>query len=285
MSVMSRMRWSAGVCLPAVVLWAAAAPAGEGIEAITRPSKDVTLSFDRPGRIAKVFVKDGNAVKQGQPVVQQDDAAERAKLKQLAAQADNDVRIRAAQAQLDQKEVDYKKVKEAYEKTKAASKMEVEHAKLDVMIAQLSLELSRFEHAQDKLRHEEAKILLDKMCLQSPISGRIEQVLVQKGESKDAQEPVIRIVQVDPLWIDVPAPLDRARDLKVGMSAKVRFPGGAGAEVTGKIIHIASVADAASNTIVVRVEAPNGADRPAGQHVRVSFGEPPAAKDTKTAKE
>ena len=37
----------------------------------------------------------------------------------------------------------------------------------------------------------------------------------------------------------------------------------------GKVIHIAAVADAASNTLTVRVEVANPASRPAGEHVRV----------------
>ena len=45
----------------AVFVLAAMGPAhAQGIEAITRPSEDVTLSFVRPGRIAAVLVKEGD---------------------------------------------------------------------------------------------------------------------------------------------------------------------------------------------------------------------------------
>ena len=43
----------------------------------------------------------------------------------------------------------------------------------------------------------------------------------------------------------------------------------------GKVIYIAAVADAASNTRTVRVEVPNKALRPAGEHVKVRFKSPP----------
>ena len=49
------------------------------VAAITAPSADVTLSFVQPGRIAKVNIKEGQSVKIGQLLVQQDDAVQRAK--------------------------------------------------------------------------------------------------------------------------------------------------------------------------------------------------------------
>ena len=58
-----------------------------GIEAITRPSEDVTLSFVTAGRIARVLVKDGDAVKAGQLLVGLDDEAERVQVEQLEISA------------------------------------------------------------------------------------------------------------------------------------------------------------------------------------------------------
>ena len=74
------------LCVPGAVCEAA------DIAAITRPSEDVTLSFVMPGRIAKVLVKEGDEVKAGQLLVQQDDAAELVQLEQLKAEAEDTVR-------------------------------------------------------------------------------------------------------------------------------------------------------------------------------------------------
>lgn len=243
---------------------------GEEIAAITRPSEDVTLSFVRAGRIAKVFVKDGDEVKAGQLLVQQDDMAERVQLEQLKAEADDTVRIQAAEDQLAQKEVDFHKLEEAFRK-RAVSKWDVEHARLDVAMAKLSLELQKFQHRQNGLKYEEARIQLERMRLMSPLAGKIEKTFVKLGESADALAEVVRIVKIDPLWIEVPAPLETARNLLVGGLATVVFPKGTGQPGKAKIIHIGAVADAASNTLTVRVELPNPAARPAGEHVRVTF--------------
>ncbi len=244
--------------------------AGGGVAAITKPSGDVTLSFIRPGRIEKVLVKEGQVVKAGQLLVQQDDAAEQAHLAQLKAQAEDTTRVKAAEAQLDQKKLDLKKTQAA---AGATTEMEVEHAKLDVLIAELSLKLAQFQREQDGRKYNEARLQIERMRLASPIAGKVERVSVKAGESVDALDDVIRIVNIVPLWIDVPVPLDQARLLKKGQKAVVEFAAvdNAGKAAEGKIVHIASVADAASNTLMVRVEALNHANRPAGEHVRVKF--------------
>jgi len=293
---MTRMRsaiWMASVALLAgsPSVWA-----DGSVAAITRPNKDITLSFVRPGQVSRILVKEGRTVKVGQGLVQLDDAAEQAQLAQLKAQAEDTIRIKAARAQLDQKKADLKKTESAAEQGAAAA-LETEHAKLDVVIAELSLALARFEHTQSGRKYTEARIRVSRMRLISPIAGTVEQVHVEAGESVDALADVIRIVSIDPLWIDVPAPLEQARALKTGQVALIRFAGiadavgagttdaqgkggrtrpagperGAAPTANGKIIHIGSVADAASNTLTVRVEVPNPTGRPAGEHVRVSF--------------
>jgi RND family efflux transporter MFP subunit len=260
--------------------------AEERIEAFTKPSRDATLSFIRPGRVIEVLVKEGDAVKAGQELIRLDDEAELAQLEQLKAQAEDDTRVRAAEAQLAQKKVDLKLKELAFDKG-AATKMEVDHAELEVTISELSLELAKFTQKQDQRKYREACIQHARMRLKSPIDGVVErpvpgpgsvltQGLVEEGESVNALEPVIRVVKIDPLWVDAPVPLGVARRLKRGGKAVVEFESDGASRpllVNARIAHIVAVADAASGTLTVRVEAPNRARRPAGERVYVSFPE------------
>lgn len=260
------------------------APGGE-IEAVTKPSKDVTLSFVRPGRIAKILVKDGQDVKAGQVLAQQDDAAEQVQLAQLKAQAEDITRIKAAEAQLAQKKVELKKLEWAAQR-KAVTELEVEQARLGVLISELSLALTRFQRAQDNRKYQEAKIQVARMRLTSPIAGKVEAVRVEAGESVNALAEVVRVVDIDPLWIEVPVPLKQAKSLKRGRPVRIGHGDGDNGDknaAMGRIIHIASVADAASDTLNVRVELANPSGRPAGERVHVSFPPPEVdAADTKT---
>jgi len=243
-------------------------------EAISRPSKDITLSFTRPGRIAEMFVSVGDRVSAGEPLAKLDDRVEQVQLAQLKAQAEDTIRIEAAKAKLDQSKVDLDKIESAWSpdaEHRAVTEFELDHARLDVEISRLSLTLAEFEHSQDQRKYTEAGLSVEQMSLHSPIDGTVEVLFVEQGESVDALQKVIHIVDVDPLWIDVPVSIDIALGLSVGDSAQVLFGNQQTDGKMGKIIYIASVGDAASNTLRVRVELANPTGRPAGEQVSVSF--------------
>lgn len=109
------------------------------------------------------------------------------------------------------------------------------------------------------------------MKLKSPIDGHVEEIHVETGESVNALAEVIRIVRVDPLWIDVPVPVTEASAVHLGDRAQILFGSPGAVRETDTVIFIAAVADAASSTLNVRVETPNKASRPAGEQVRVAF--------------
>ena len=240
------------------------------VRAVTTPSSDITLSYVQPGIISKVHFVEGTWVTAGQVLVQQDDSVEQIQLAQLKAASEDITQIQASEASMAQKKVDLQKLEKAAVQ-KAATELEVEHAKLDVKMAELSLNLAKFEHEQAKRKYEEARVKVEKMSLVTPIDGRIEKIHVEAGESINALTDVVRVVQIDPLWIDVPVPLVHAMDLSMGKKATVLFSSPNRATVEGSIIYIAAVADAASGTMRVRVEVPNKSKRPAGEHIEIIF--------------
>jgi len=262
------VRWIPGFALG--LLCAVGGAGAQDIPAITKPSRDVTLAFVRSGKVSKLTVTEGDRVSAGQLLAHLDDEAEKLQLEQLKAEADDLVRVKAAEAQLEQKRVDLAKLKEAFAKG-AVSKWDVEHARLDVKMRELSLDLAKFERSQARKKYEEAKIQLTRMRLESPIDGRVNEIMIQQGEAADELEDVVRVVEIDPLWIEVAVPLGRARRLRPGGSAIVKFVDGGEKAATGKIVHKGDVADGASLTLRVRVELANKTRRPVGEHVRVEF--------------
>lgn len=240
-----------------------------GIAAVTIPSADITLSFVQPGRIAKVLVKDGDQVISGQLLIQQDDAAEQAQLLQLKAESENTSQIEASEASLAQKKVDLKRIDWVAQRG-SATELEVEHARLEVVIAELSLKVAKFEYRQSELKYKEAQIRVDNMSLTSPITGTVDIVEVEVGESVNGLADVVRVVKTDPLWIDVAVPVAQAKRLKLGQIANINFKDTNGKPATGKVVYVSTVADAASSSMRARIELPNKT-RPAGEHVRITF--------------
>ncbi len=243
----------------------------EGTRAITRPRADPVLSFVQPGRISEIHFAEGDEVQAGQILAQLDDEAEQVQLAQLKAEAEDSTHIRASEASLAQKKVDLKKLEKAAAMD-AATELEVEHARLEVKIAELSLELAQLDHEQAMQKYQEQQIRVDRMRLLTPVDGHIEKIHVEVGECVNALEEAVVVVQIDPLWIDVPVPAAKALGLKRDRVAHVVFPEADGSSsVEGKVIFVGAVIDAASATRRVRVEVANPTQRPAGEHVQVSF--------------
>jgi RND family efflux transporter MFP subunit len=245
------------------------ASVADGLEAITKPSQDVKLAFVRPGRIDRVLVKEGQHVEANQVLMEQDDRAEQVQLAQLKAQAEDTTRIRYAAAQQEQKKVYFERLQKV--SATATTQTEIDLAKLDVTIAELSKELAEFEHSQDAKKYQETKAQVDRMRLVSPIAGKVEIISLQAGESAETQTPIVRVVNIDPLWVDVYVPLEEATRLTIGGTMHVASNPSGLSTSDGKIIHIASVAEAASNTLLVRLEVPNPSARPAGERVYITL--------------
>jgi len=241
------------------------------LEGISAPSADIMLSFVLDGRVAEILVKEGDIVKKNQLLARLDDHTERIQLTQLKAQAEDTTQVKASEAELSQKRADLIKVERAQSKG-AATDWEVQHTSLAVRIAELSLQASKFEHEQYQRRYRQAQSQLKRMQMVSPIEGCVEKTDIESGEAAKSLVPVIQVVKIDPLWIDVPVPLEQVRQLTPGNITRVSFPGTDAVEpAEGIIIHVSAVADAASDTLRVRVEVPNPDGRPAGERVFVRF--------------
>lgn len=241
------------------------------VEAITKPSADILVSFILGGRVSSLRVTEGDQVKQGQLLVQQEDRAERIKLQQLRDRAADDTPVRMVLIELAQKEEDLKRMEWAKSQG-AATDWEIEHARLEKQMAELAKEKAIFELSQARLQSNELRTRIEQLALHSPISGRVEEVVIEIGEATEALSPVIRIVSINPLWIDAQVPLELSQKLKTGQTVDVVFDvitDGKGASIQGQIVNIAGVADAASNTLRVRIKVPNKSHRPAGERVKI----------------
>ena len=266
-----RPGWIGVLAAAAWALAAASAPvraAEPAVENFTKPSADVLLSFVRSGNIAEVLVKEGDAVESGQVLARLDDEAERLQVEQLKADAENGTPVENAEAQLAQKEADLKKRQWALSHG-ASTVSEVEQARVEVQFHRLAVEVARFDQSQKCRQYEEAKVELDRMRIVSPAAGRVEEAAIEPGEAAEPLRPVLRVVRIDPLWVEASVPLEQVAAVRVGQAARVEFP--AAHQATGRTVWVAAVADAASRTLQVRVEVPNPAGRPAGQRVRVVF--------------
>jgi RND family efflux transporter MFP subunit len=249
-------------------LSAAESPDKAGIQAITRPSGDRVLSFVRQGLIMEMSVDKGDPVKKDQMVAKQDDREEVELLKVAQSEAESETEINAEKAVLDADKFELQK------KTQSGSEMEKREAALKVVVDEARIKLAIDKKRTAEFKYAANKAALEKLKLISPIDGVVQEVFMRVGEAPNGQElKVMRVIQVDPLWVETPVPIRDARKLNPGDPVNVLFTDGK--LRTGKVALKDRMADAASGTLNIRVEVPNPEKLEPGESVRVHFG--PAA--------
>jgi len=240
------------------------AAAEEDIYALTEPSSDIVMSFTVSGRVKNIPVKEGQAVVSGDLLIELNAAALEHRRDQLALEAGNQAEVMAAEAELKQKRQDLIKLEQAFDKG-AATKIELEHAHLDVEISEYRLESAKHEKAVATLKKEEAEAELREYRLLSPISGLVERLELEAGETAKTSEDAVRVVVLDPLRVEADVPVAYYSDLAPGQSIPVVFPGEK--TLPGTVVFRGAVADSASGTVRVRLEVCNPDYRHAGERV------------------
>ncbi len=233
---------------------------------ISKPSSHASLGFNVAGRVSAVMVKDGDHVSPGDILAEQDGSVLDARIAQLRLEAKSMVEVEASQAELAQREQDVKKIDQAHRKG-AATDLELERAELEVVISRYRVQAAREKREMSALKLAEAEEERKQYTLRSSIKGRVENLVLTVGEAPRPMEPLLSVVNCDPLWIEVPLPLSYAAPLSVGGRVTVKFPDGSSGKA--EILFIASVADAASDTVAVRLTMANPDNRRAGERVAI----------------
>jgi membrane fusion protein (multidrug efflux system) len=269
---MSSFRWTKR-WLPAVIAGAAmcapvfCAAADQTFPGVTKPSQQSDLSFNGPGVVSKLSVKEGDQVKAGQTLIDQDDSVEQANMAVVLVEANSDVQVDAAKAMLAYAEAELRR-KQRLADEQALGASELEEAKLDVVKAQKQIELAQEEKHQKALEAEEDKAKIALKHLVSPIEGFVLKINTHVGETPSADKPVMTVVRNDPLWVETDLPTQQVKAIKLGQSLDVRY-GGEPTWQPAAIIYIAPEADARSDTQKVRMELGNPTGRDSGLQVEV----------------
>lgn len=151
-----------------------------------------------------------------------------------------DANLLNAQAILDRARVVLRAREELY-RDKIASLVDLKDAQAAVAngIAQLAL-------AQNQV---------DSSIVKAPYDGKVVSLNVEVYELPQPGQPLIEIIQTDPLLAKILVPAKYLNDLEIGKILVVHLE--MGASVDAKIIRIGSVIDPASSTIAVDAEVEN----------------------------
>ena len=211
---------------------------------------------------------EGDPVKIGQVLLQQDDRIEQVALASAKRDAESDAEVKYEQADVAYKRTVYDRKQMLYgEPGHPIALSEVEQAKMDMELSKAQVDVAQLHHDQKGLDYEKQKDKVDLMQLRSPIDGVVQKINTHAGEMSDPQrqEGAIVVVKNDPLWVEMNVAADRAQKLSMGQELQVRYkaPPGEPANpwMRGTISYFPPHADAASGTEMVRLTLPN----PSGQ--------------------
>jgi RND family efflux transporter MFP subunit len=233
----------------------------------TLPSQRLELSFDGPGIIGEVQVKEGDTIQKGQELMAEDDRMEEKLYEAMRMDADSDLPIQFAQKTLSDSQTKLKRFKGM---GSSASPFEVLEAELDVALSEIKVQQAQQEQKQKKLQADRQKIKVDLMHLKSPIDGLVEKLNLGLGEVVDPNKPSCTVVKNDPLWVEIHLPSRQAAELATGDTLPVQEDGKK-LWADAKVIFLSPVADAASGTRLVRLAMPNPTGVPSGLQVLVKL--------------
>ena len=213
------------------------------LECILEPNSEIDVSAAVPGLISEVLVQRGDRVEKGQVLARLLSGPERAAVELAEA------RVEFGKRKAIRNEDLYKK--------KVISIHEKDEMDTEVLIARLEL-----KHARERLKLRE---------ITSPISGVVVEREKDSGEYVET-EPLLTVVNLDPLNVEVVAPADHFGTIKKGMRARVTTVGRLNGTYDAKVALIDQIIDAASGTIRIRLVLPNPDNAiPAGLECYVKF--------------
>lgn len=217
-----------------------AAPA---LDCLLTPSVDSQIASPVVGVIEAVLVQRGDLVKQGDVLVKLRSEVEQATLALNQAQTAYGKRTILRNTELYQR------------------KLISEQEKDEIII---NNRLYGYEL-------EQTRAMLQQKTIHSPITGMVVDTFLDPGEYV-GEEPILQVVQLDPLYVEAVLPASYYGDIVKGSQAWVTLDAPLNSRALGRVTIVDRILDAASGTFGVRLELENPDYLlPAGLKCSISF--------------
>ncbi len=242
----------------------------QSLECLIYPETTVALAPPVEGVLDRVHVDRGDLVRAGQVVATIESSVERAAVAVARARAEKQSAIKSGQARVEFGERRYVRTLEMFRKELVPLK-EMDEAETSKVLAEYELLEAQEEQRLARIDLERAEAVLTLRTIRSPVTGVVVERLLNGGEFSK-QAPIVRLAQIDPLRVEVIAPVALFGRIKVGAAAEVMPEAPVGGVWAARVTVVDRVIDAASGTFGVRLSLPNPDYRlPAGLKCRVRF--------------
>lgn len=213
------------------------------LDCLIEPYLVVNVGSEIPGVIETVNVDRGDFVKKGQVLARLNSGVEQATMENVRARLDFATHEHARTSEM------YKEgIMRFYDMDKAETNLLVVKSEL-----------------------KEAQEVLERRTIRSPINGVVVERFLAAGERVE-EKPLLKLAQLDPLNVEVIAPVTMLGSIKVGRRVEVRPEKPLKGVYIGRVKIVDRVLDAASGTFGIRIELANtNYTLPAGLKCSVRF--------------
>ena len=253
--------WFGIAATAAVAAWAGPAAmtpkASYPLTGLALPARAAAVGLQEPGVLTGIDVRPGDTVVAGMPLFQLADEVEALAAERAAAEAASTHKLAMAKATLEKAEADQARV-DALQARHIESDTRMLEARIATRLAELAVEQARHEQAMARTAHEEAVARLGRRRSIAPFDGVVDFVHKEVGEAVDQLEPVVELVQLDPLLIELHCPAAAADAYPTGTAVPVARTAHPEDVRTALVVFRSPQVDAASQTVRIRMELPNG---------------------------
>lgn len=220
-------------------------PATMGVIGTMEAVRGVTVSADLPGVVEKILFESGQAVREGDVLVELDTRQERAQLASL-------------EAQRDLARVNYSRMQQLAN-AGVISRMEYDQATA--------------QQKSTEANAAEVRATIARKTIRAPFSGTLGIRKVNLGQYLAAGTAIAPLQSLNPIYVNFGVPQQEAGKVKVGGTLRVTSEALTGSVFTGRVTALDSVVDETTRNVQVQatLSNPEGKLRP-GMFVQVDVG-------------
>jgi len=232
------------------------------IKGFTEASHDVTLGLPESGRIAVIKVQEGSFVEKGQVLLFLDKRIEELEVRRRSLMSKSMEELNFAIKKSSVLKTQYAAAKKLRADGNVISREEFEAKQIEYEQALADVEKIRMQKKLQKIELSLAAAKLNRKILKSPVRGYVAEISKEPGESTQAHEKLVRIVDSSKGIFVGSCDANLASAFKNGARVKVRLKTFTGEiEKEGEIIFVSPTIDTASGLIKVKAEFDNKGNR------------------------
>jgi RND family efflux transporter MFP subunit len=241
----------AGVSLPITA---------EEYSCVTEPRQEAVLSFAVSGRITDIRHREGTAVKAGTALVELDNIMEVLEVERRKLVLDDRSQLSAAKSQSEMISQILASTRSLFESTGSVSREDMNKTELESKTSAAEYERLLSMEKREEVEYRLSLANLARRTLQAPFAGTIVDIMLNEGEISEANQPMVKLVDVSQGFLICNIEEPAGRTLQNGSTLPIAIQAGFSRwQSIGTVVFVAPVVDPASGLLRVKIEFENDA--------------------------